>query len=126
MTADAPSSGPPAGPLSPGSPVPPRRNRRLLFILLAVFAALIVLGVAGTIVTLTLNNAGGKGFAVNSCVKQDGANARETSCSDPNAFVIVRKVDKQENCPDPNQPFVVLERSGGKDEVLCLRPASQK
>jgi flagellar basal body-associated protein FliL len=107
-------------------PPRPRKSRRLLFILLALAATVLVLAVAGVAVTLGIQAKSGANFAVNSCVKQDGSRAREAKCSDPNAYVIVNKVDKQEHCPDPNQPVVVLEHGGGRDEVLCLRKANQK
>jgi hypothetical protein len=107
-------------------PVPARKNRRPLVIALVVAAVLVLLAIAGTGVVMALNNAGASTFAVNSCVKKDGSAAVKASCSDGGAYTIVSKVDRQEDCPDPNQPFVVLEHRGEKDQVLCLRPASQK
>jgi uncharacterized protein YceK len=117
---DSPDAGTPYG-----AP-PPRKSRRGLIILLLVAAVLIVLAGAGAVITLTIDANSGSSYAINSCVKQDGSNARKVNCSDPKAFVITNKVDKQDRCPDANQPFVVLQRSGAKDEILCLRPASQK
>jgi len=105
---------------------PPKKSRRGLIILLVVAAVLIVLAGAGAIITLTIDANSGSSFAVSSCVKQDGQSAKKVPCSDPNAFVITNKVDSQDRCPDANQPFIVLERSGAKDEILCLRPANQK
>jgi flagellar basal body-associated protein FliL len=128
-----PASGPPAGyapvpqlapPEGPGAPA--KKSRRGLIILLVVAAVLILLAGAGAVLTLTIDANSSGSFAINSCVKRDGSTAKKVDCSDPNAFVITNKVDKQERCPDSNQPFVVLERSGAKDEILCLRPASQK
>jgi hypothetical protein len=98
----------------------------MLIILLSLAAAVLVLAVAGVAITLGIQARSGANFAVNSCVKQDGTHAREAKCSDPNAYIIVNKVDKQEHCPDPNQPVVVLQHAGGRDEVLCLRKANQK
>jgi hypothetical protein len=93
---------------------------------LVVTAVLVLLAVAGTGIVMALNNAGATTFAVNSCVKKSGSAAVKASCSDSGAFTIVSKVDAQEDCPDKNQPFVVLEHKGEKDQVLCLRPANQK
>jgi hypothetical protein len=137
--------GPPAGapsflpPDSPGGgypgaqysaytppPQPPRKSRRTLIILLVVAAILIVGAGVGTAITLSLDANSGSNFAINSCVKQDGTKAQPVQCSDPNAFVITNKVDKQDRCPDQNQPFVVVQRGGAKDEILCLRPANPR
>jgi collagen type III alpha len=65
-------------------------------------------------------------FAVGKCVKQSGGRASSVSCTTSGAFKIIDKVDQQDRCPDANQPFVVLQRSGTKDEILCLRPATEK
>jgi hypothetical protein len=113
-------------PAQAAPPVPARKNRRPLVIALVVTAVLVLLAIAGTGVVMALNNAGASTFAVNSCVKKEGSAAVKASCSDGGAYTIVSKVDRQEDCPDPNQPFVVLEHRGEKDQVLCLRPANQK
>jgi len=85
-----------------------------------------LLAVAGTAIVVALSNAGSTSFAVNSCVKQDGESAKKADCGDSGAFTIVSKVDKPESCSDASQPYIVLQHKGQKDQVLCLRPASQK
>jgi hypothetical protein len=120
---DQPPGGPEGG--EPGAP-PRRKSRRALVLSLVVVAVVFLLAVAGTAVVVALNNAGDTSFAINSCVKQNGDQAVKADCSDSGAFTVVSKVEKQESCPDPNQPFIVLEHKGAKDQVLCLRPASQK
>jgi hypothetical protein len=105
---------------------PPKKSRRGLIALLVVAAVLILLAGLGVIITLTIDANSSGSYAVNSCVKQDGKTAKKVDCSESGAFMITNKVDNPESCPDRNQPFVVLERNGAKDEVLCLRPASQK
>jgi hypothetical protein len=129
-------SGPPAqGHEDPTAPVssapgggfgaePAPRNKRLLLIL-AVVAVVVVLAAVGTVVTLALGGSS-TSFAVNDCVKQDGSNAVKVSCSDSKAYRVTQKVSQQSDCPDANQPYVVVEHKGSKNDVLCLRPASQK
>jgi hypothetical protein len=104
----------------------PRKSRRALVLSLVIVAVVFLLAVAGTGVVVFLNNAGDTTFPVNSCVKQDGAEAVKTSCSTSGAFTVVSKVDRQEDCPDQNQPFIVVQHKGAKDQVLCLRPTSGK
>jgi hypothetical protein len=110
---------------APGSPAP-RKSRRALVMSLVIVAVVFLLAVAGTGIVVALNQAGGTTFAVNSCVKQSGDQAVKANCSDSGAFTVMSKVDRQESCADPNQPFIVLQHKGSKDQVLCLRPASQK
>jgi hypothetical protein len=110
---------------APGAPAP-RKSRRALVVSLAIVAVVFLLAVAGTGIVVALNHAGDTTFAVNSCVKQSGDRAVKANCSDSGAFTVVSKVDRQESCADPNQPFIVLQHKGSKDQVLCLRPASQK
>jgi hypothetical protein len=125
-----PGQEPPAnvalGPLAGGGEPPPRKSRKALVVSLVIVAVVFLLAVAGTGVVVALNNAGDGTFAVNSCVKRDGDKAVKANCSDSGAFTIVSKQAKQEDCPDPNQPFIVLQHKGSDDQVLCLRPASQK
>jgi hypothetical protein len=107
-----------------GARLPQGKRRRGLIIGGVIAAVLIVLAAAGLLVTRYFTQS--SSFAVGSCVKQTDSKATAANCSDANAFTVVTKVDKREDCPDLNQPFVVVERRGGKTEVLCLRPASQK
>jgi hypothetical protein len=109
----------------PAAPAPHPPKSRGLVIALIIAGVVALLAIAGTGFWLALDSAGNT-FAVDSCVKQDGGAAVETNCSDQGAFRVVTKVDSQESCPDPNQPFVVLQRKGADDEVLCLRPANAK
>jgi hypothetical protein len=106
------------------APAPARRGRKGLLIGLVVVGVLILLAVVGVVVTTALNRS--SSFAVGSCVKQDGKGARQVKCTDAGAFQVVSKEDKRENCPDQSQPSVLIERDGGKTEVLCLRPADKK
>jgi hypothetical protein len=105
-------------------PAPQRKNKRLLLVL-ALVAAVVVLAGIGTAVTLALGGSS-TNFAVNDCVKESSGKAVKASCSDSKAYRVINKVSQQSDCADKNQPFVVVERKGSKDEVLCLRPASQK
>jgi hypothetical protein len=103
---------------------PPRKSRRGLIVGLVIAAVLAVMAAAGVVVTGYFNQS--SSFAVGSCVRQDGNRARQASCSDANAFTVVAKVTKQEQCSDANQPYVVIERPGSTPEVLCLRPAGTR
>jgi hypothetical protein len=99
------------------------KKKRLLLIL-ALVAAITLLAVVGTLITLAVRGPD-VNFAINDCVKQDGSKAAKASCSEGGAYKVVNKVTQQSECPDPNQPFVVVSRSDSKDDVLCLRPAGQ-
>jgi hypothetical protein len=125
-----PGENPPDSPPIDGEPIPtpepPAKGRRGLVIGLLIVAAVFLVAVAGTAIVVKISNAGGTSFAVNSCVKQDGDSASGVDCSNKDAFRIVSKVDKPESCSDASQPYIVLQHKGEKDEVLCLRPASEK
>lgn len=101
------------------------KKRRTLMIVLAAVAVLVVLAAGGTGVMMYLTGKSGSSFAVNSCVKKSGESAVSTSCSDGNAYKIVTKTTTQANCPDQNQPFVIIEHDDGENDVLCLRPAKE-
>lgn len=105
-------------------PAPQHKNKRLLLVL-ALVAAVVVLAGIGTAVTLALGGSS-TNFAVNDCVKESSGKAVKADCSDSKAFRVINKVSQQSDCADKNQPYVVVQRKGSKDEVLCLRPASQK
>jgi hypothetical protein len=114
-------SGAGLGPVEPdGTETAPKQRKGLIIGL--VVAILVVLGAGGVSVVMFMNRSGDS-FTVGSCVKQSDGSAITAECSDKNAFRIVRKVSDQTNCPDQAQPFVVIERDGGKDDVFCLRPA---
>jgi hypothetical protein len=83
----------------------------------------VVLAVAGVVLTVALSGSKSGSFAVGSCVKQSGSKATAVKCSEPGAYTVVSKVDRQDKCPDPGQPFVVVHHPGGKDDFFCLRPA---
>jgi hypothetical protein len=123
--------GPPDGPAGSDAPTgygpaPERKSRRGLWAVLIALSAVIVLAVAAVLVFTTLKSSGSPSFAVGTCVKRDGANATAANCSDTNAYKVVEKVDNKDRCPDANQPYVEIRHPGGKDEFLCLRPASTK
>ncbi|WP_444544135.1 LppU/SCO3897 family protein, partial [Planosporangium flavigriseum] len=100
------------------------KKKRLLLIL-ALVAAVVVLAAVGTVVTLVMRGSNAN-FAINDCVKQSDSKAVKATCSDSGAYKVVKKVKKQEDCSDPNQPFVIISNKGGSDDVLCLRPANQQ
>jgi hypothetical protein len=92
------------------------RNRTLLII--GVIAVVLVLGGAGAIAYLLTNRS--DPFVVGACVKQDGDRAvKVDNCSGAGVYEIVSLVDNEEQCPDRNQPSVVLE-----NKVACLKPRS--
>ncbi|MEV8514304.1 hypothetical protein AB0367_18675, partial [Dactylosporangium sp. NPDC051484] len=121
-----PGAAPIGGEALPPTTEPPAKSRRGLFIGLVVVVAVFLLAVAGTVLVVKLSDAGGTSLAVNSCVRENGGSAKGVDCSDKDAFRIVSKVDKPESCSDANQPYIVLQQKGQKEQVLCLRPASQK
>jgi hypothetical protein len=67
---------------------------------------------------------GGTGFSVSAgdCVKRDGNEAVTANCSDPGSFEVTAIKNTKEECPDPNQPYVVNPTDNGRSQVLCLKP----
>jgi hypothetical protein len=106
------------------------RNKRLLLVL-AVVAVVVVLAAVGTVATLVLGGSRTT-FAVGDCVKESptgkagNSKAIKAGCSDTKAYRVINKVGDKSECADTSQPFVVVQTKGSKDQVLCLRPASQK
>jgi hypothetical protein len=101
---------------------PPRKSRRGLIIGLAL-AGVVIIALAAVAVVVSMSGGKSGDYAVGSCVKQSGDKAASVSCSDSAAYSIVTKTDSPTKCADQTQPYVVLQRSGSADEVLCLKPA---
>jgi hypothetical protein len=99
--------------------------RRLPLVLLVVLGAVLVVGVPIGIVWL-IGRGSDNGFSasVGDCVKPSGTEAVKANCSDPGTFSVVSIVDAKEQCPDPEQPYVQNPTSGGKNQILCLKPSS--
>lgn len=112
---DAPAESPPAA---------KERNGRVLAMVIA--AAVLILAVPLGTVWLFTRGGSDNAFnpAVGSCVRQSGNGAVAADCGDANAFTVVSKVDTKAQCEDQRQPHIVIAGSNGKDQVLCLRPAS--
>jgi hypothetical protein len=85
-------------------------------------AVLVLLAAVGVVAMNALGSS--SSFAVGSCVKQSGKEAKQVDCDEEGAFTVVSKETKREECADPGQPYVLIER-GGKEEVLCLTPAKK-
>jgi hypothetical protein len=94
----------------------------LLVICFIALAVVVMLGAGGFVAFRVLGSS--NNFAVGSCVKQDGKNAKQVDCGQDGAFSVVSKETKREDCADQAQPFVLIERDG-KTEVLCLSPAKK-
>jgi hypothetical protein len=98
-------------------------RRKMLIIGLVVAGVLVLLAAVGFVAMNALGSS--NSFAVGSCVKQDGDEAKQVDCDEDGAFSVVSKASKKEECADQSQPFVLIER-GGKTEVLCLAPAKKE
>jgi hypothetical protein len=107
---------------APSTQARPRRRRMLIFGLIA--AAVLVLVAAVGVVALNVLG-GSSSFKVGSCVKQSGKGATQVDCGADGAYSVVSKETKREDCADPAQPYVLIDRGGGKKEVLCLAPAKK-
>jgi hypothetical protein len=126
----APFAPPPAAPATstygqpagePEQPTPQIRNGRVL---LAVLCAAVLLLVVPLGIVWLATRSSDPSFEVGSCVSRSGSEAVSADCTDSGAFTVVSKVDNQDKCTDPpGQPYVVVA-DGGKDSVLCLRPAA--
>jgi hypothetical protein len=103
-------------------PVPQVRNGRVLLAVLSGAALLLVLPFL--IVWMATRNSADPGFDVGSCVKESGSTAVAVDCADGGAFRVVSKVADKAECPDRNQPSLLMPDSNGRDRVLCLRPAA--
>jgi hypothetical protein len=106
----------------PGAPAPAKSKRGL--IIGVVIAAVVVLVLAAVGVTYFLSSqSSGTTYAVGSCVQKSGDKAVGVACSASGAYQILSRVDAPSKCPDPAQPYVVLQEKGKPDQVLCLKPA---
>jgi collagen type III alpha len=101
---------------------PAKGGRRKGVIIGIVVAAVVVVAAVAIGVTMALSK-GGSNYAVGSCVKQSGDKAKSVSCTESGAYKILNKTDAASKCADQSQPYVVLQRSGSADQVLCLKPA---
>jgi hypothetical protein len=120
-TAEATGTGEPGGEAEQATPH--IRNGRVL---LAVLCAAVLLLVVPLGVVWLATRSSGTSFDVGSCIRRSGSEAVSAQCSDSDAFTVVAKVDNQDKCTDPpGQPYVVIT-DGGKNNVLCLRPAAGK
>jgi hypothetical protein len=101
----------------------PAKSKRGLIIGVVV-AAVVVLVLAAVGVTYFMSSqSSGNAFAVGSCVQKSGDRAVGAGCSTSGAYQILSKVDSPSKCPDPTQPYVILQEQGKPDQVLCLKPA---
>jgi hypothetical protein len=105
-------------------PAPKVRNGRVLLVVLA--AAVLILVVPLGALWLLGKTGGAPPFnpAVGACVKNSGNQAVPANCSDPGAFTVVSKVASRDKCADPTQPHLVVPAAVGKEQILCLRPAT--
>jgi hypothetical protein len=102
-------------------PVPQIRNGRVL---LAVLCAAVLLLVVPLGIVWLATRSSAPSFDVGSCVSKSGSEAVAADCSADGAFTVVSKVDNQSKCTNPpGQPYVVVA-DGGRENVLCLRPAA--
>ena len=104
---------------------PEQKERNLrVFVLVVIVAALLVIVPLGAVYAFTRGSDDAFSPEVGSCVKQSGSNgAVAADCNDANAFSVVSKEDAADKCADKSQPHIVLAGDGGKDQVLCLKPA---
>jgi collagen type III alpha len=102
--------------------------RMLPVILGVILGAALIVGLTLGVTWLIARGShdGGTGFSVSAgdCVKQQGNEAVTANCSDPGSFEVTAIVDTKEQCPDPNQPYVVNPADNGRTQVLCLKPKS--
>ncbi|MFD0741343.1 hypothetical protein ACFQ1L_04905 [Phytohabitans flavus] len=89
-------------------------------------AALLLLAVPlGAVWVFTRGSDGAFSPEVGTCVKQSGSTgAIEAQCNEAGAFRVESKEDSADKCADKSQPHIVLAGNGGRNEVLCLKPAS--
>jgi hypothetical protein len=97
-------------------------RRKILIIGLVAAAVLVLVAAVGVVAMNALSSS--SSFAVGSCVKQSGKEAKQVDCDEDGAFTVVSKETKREDCADASQPHVLIKR-GGKNEVLCLAPAQK-
>jgi hypothetical protein len=104
-----------------GGPPEPKSKRGLIIGVVAAVVAVLILGAVGFYFLVSSKSS--NNFAVNSCVRRSGDKAESVNCSTSGSFKIVSKVSSPNQCPDPQQPYVVLQEKGKSDQVLCLKPA---
>jgi hypothetical protein len=104
-----------------GAPPAKKSRRGLIIGVVIAVVVVVVLGAVGGY--LAFSGGGSSNFPVGSCVKHSGDQATSVDCSASDAFKITSTTDSPTKCPDQAQPYVVLQRSGAADQVLCLKPA---
>jgi hypothetical protein len=110
--------------VKPEQPAPKVRNGRVLLAVLVVAVLLLVIPLGALWLLGKTGGAAPFNPAVGACVKNSGNQAVPANCSDPGAFTVVSKVASKDKCADPAQPHLVVPASVGKEQVLCLRPAT--
>ncbi|MFY1635249.1 LppU/SCO3897 family protein [Solwaraspora sp. WMMB335] len=116
---------PGAGEAKPDQPAPQVRNGRVLVAVLT--AAVLLVAVPLLLVWLITRQPGGEAAfnpAVGECVKQSGNTAAPADCAEPNAFTVVAKVERADQCDDPSAPHIEVPGNSGQEQVLCLRSAA--
>ena len=111
----------PAG--GPPEQAPPKSKRGLIIGVVVATVAVLVLAAIGVTYFLS-SKSSSSNFAVNSCVRRSGDKAESVNCSTSGSFKIVSKVGSPNQCPDQQQPYVVLQEKGKADQVLCLKPST--
>jgi hypothetical protein len=110
---------------APKADAPPKERNLRVFVLVVIAAALLVIVPLGAVWVFTRGSDAAFSPEVGSCVRQSGADgAVKAECDDPGAFKVVSKEDSPDKCADKAQPHIKLASDGGKEQVLCLEPAS--
>jgi hypothetical protein len=111
-------------PAPEAKPAPQVRNG---WVLLAVLTAAVLLVALPLGIVWLATRPSDSAFNVEpgNCVKQEGRQAVKAGCGDPDAFTVVSKVDSKDKCADPTQPHIVVAAGGGREQVLCLKPAGR-
>ncbi|WP_198348058.1 hypothetical protein [Plantactinospora sp. KBS50] len=107
----------------PPAPPPQVRNGRVLAAVLAAAVLLLVIPLGA----VWLFSGGGKDTynpAVGDCVKQAGSAPAKATCGEAGSYKVTAKQASTEQCPDANQPHLVVKESDGSEQVLCLEPAA--
>jgi hypothetical protein len=111
-------------PAREAKPAPQVRNGWVLLAVLTAAVLLVALPL-GIVWLATRPSESAFNVEPGNCVKQEGKRAVKAGCGDPDAFTVVSKVDSKDKCADPTQPHIVVAAGGGREQVLCLKPAGR-
>jgi hypothetical protein len=114
--------GPPGMPAPAGTTPPTSQGNRAGLIMIIIGVVLLLVLAIGAALYATGRDSG---YEIGACVKKGPDNSvLDASCGEKDAYRIVKKVDREDQCTKPDEPTITLESRGDK-EIFCLEKAGK-